>query len=531
MRTGLHFMWTTPEERAVVHATISLTRKQQRHNRKLAARPRVQHSAIDDAGPPQALHAGDVIEYFSRAFVWGDSRGFRRAVVTSVDGGSSGNFPISVDTAEAMPTDTMVKLIKARSSKLVAGLWRKQRTFRLLPGTFVAPNRAGALKTALEGAVTAACEAVREALEDACGEIVPETPQSSVCSSPDRVSGSEDVHAPSVHDSANLAPPHSGGAFATSWPNAAREESFVRSSVDEIVGFVSSEEDRELQVASAGDQPSSVSDRKAAAYMRAIPNRHARDKIRHQASKKRAQWHVPRSRKRRHLAKCAIPRSGSVIYHAKAFKPVKFEALMKSPEVMKEVEKLHDRRRSYEEPSSKKGYPYCRTVQWPDEVGQLTTCKRNGVKFPDIGSFNPCSCFGDCFLDTCSNVASASVCTPNYCKLGARCSNAPRTLDTLKLFDTGRVGLSVYTTTALDVGDVIGEYCAELTEFAASLKPNAAFVEQQTRSRVRVLVKMLKNVKAGAQVTVHYGNERWFKCACDGCWVNRTEIGGDSEEE
>uniref|UniRef100_H3H9G3 Uncharacterized protein n=1 Tax=Phytophthora ramorum TaxID=164328 RepID=H3H9G3_PHYRM len=105
-----------------------------------------------------------------------------------------------------MPTDMMVKLVKARSSKPVPGLWRKTRTFQLVPGTFVAPNRAGALKTALEGPVTAAYEAVREALEDACGEIVPETPQSSVCSSPDRVSGLEDVPAPGAPSSAISAP-------------------------------------------------------------------------------------------------------------------------------------------------------------------------------------------------------------------------------------------------------------------------------------------------------------------------------------
>ncbi|KAG3205265.1 hypothetical protein PC128_g1502 [Phytophthora cactorum] len=29
---------------------------------------------------------------------------------------------------------------------------------------------------------------------------------------------------------------------------------------------------------------------------------------------------------------------------------------------------------------------------------------------------------------------------------------------------------------------------------------------------------MTKDVKAGAQITVHYGNERWFKCACEVCW-------------
>jgi hypothetical protein len=46
-----------------------------------------------------------------------------------------------------------------------------------------------------------------------------------------------------------------------------------------------------------------VSNQKAAAYLRAIPNRHARAKIRHQLQKMRAQWHVPRSRKRRHLVR------------------------------------------------------------------------------------------------------------------------------------------------------------------------------------------------------------------------------------
>jgi hypothetical protein len=191
---------------------------------------------------------------------------------------------------------------------------------------------------------------------------------------------------------------------------------------------------------------------------------------------------------------------------------------------------------------------------------------------PDLGSFDACECFGDCFWDTCSNVASASFCTPKYCKLGARCSNALRTLDTLSLYDTGRVGFGVFTTTDLDVG----EYCGELTDFPAvvegqppqalkqnrgytllynakssngnyvyvdalrcgsvtrfichSCNPNAAFVEQQTRSRVRVLVKMIKNVAAGAQITVHYGNERWFKCACDQCWQEPIQVEDSSDE-
>jgi hypothetical protein len=327
-----------------------------------------------------------------------------------------------------------------------------------------------------------------------------------------------------------------------------------------------------------GDQPSSVSDQKAAAYLRAIPNRHARAKIRHQSKKKRAQWHVPRSRKRRHLAKCAITRSGSEIFHAKTFKAAKSKALLKSPEVNEQLESLHARRGSFSDPAEKATRTLCRTVPWPADVEEIATCRRNGVKFADIGSVDAaCTCFGDCFWDVCSNAAAAAFCIPKYCSLNARCSNAPRTLKTLKLFDTGRVGLGVYTSTALDVGDVLAEYCGDLTEFPAlvegqaptamkqnsgytllynaksvhgnyvyvdalkcgsiarflchSCEPNAAFGELQTRARVKVLVKMTKNVSPGAQITVHYGNERWFKCACDRCWANRTEVVAHSEEE
>ncbi|ETP49124.1 hypothetical protein F442_05264 [Phytophthora nicotianae P10297] len=234
-----------------------------------------------------------------------------------------------------------------------------------------------------------------------------------------------------------------------------------------------------------------------------------------------------------------------MIYHTKTVKAVKFNKLRNSPEIKKELEILHTKRSTYSDP----------IVAWPAEIERITTCKRNGVKFPDIGSYDPCKCFGDCFWDTCTNVASASFCMPQYCKLGAICSNAPRTLSSLKLFDTGRVGLGVYTTTDLDVGDAVktntgytllyntrsvnNNYvyvdalrCGSITRFIShSCEPNATFLEQQTRSRVRVLVKMIKNVQAGAQITVHYGNERWFKCACDLCWKEPSRTGESSGDE
>jgi len=135
--------------------------------------------------PPEALHAGDSVEYFSRAFVSGDHRGHRRTVVSRVDGDADADFPISVDTGEVVPKDMMIKRIKDRSGKPVAGLWRKLRSFELVPGTFEASSRASALNKALAGAVAAAVEAVRQAVAGAVDEIVPETPQSSVCSSPE----------------------------------------------------------------------------------------------------------------------------------------------------------------------------------------------------------------------------------------------------------------------------------------------------------------------------------------------------------
>lgn len=59
-----------------------------------------------------------------------------------------------------------------------------------------------------------------------------------------------------------------------------------------------------------------------------------------------------------------------------------------------------------------------------------------------------------------------------------------------------------------------------VTRFSShSCDPNAAFVELQNQSDVKVLIKMIKSVKAGAEMLVHYGKETWFTCTCDECWT------------
>ncbi|KAE9336527.1 hypothetical protein PF008_g12970 [Phytophthora fragariae] len=449
----------------------------------------------------QTLYPADTIEYFCRAFVWGDARGRRIAVVTSVDA-SAADFPIAVNTQEVIPPDMMMKRVADRFGEPLppdAAKWRKLRTYKLISGSFASPTRASALKKLPEGVVEASMSAVREALGKVPEEIVPERP-------------------------------HQESEFYTPPARDTNEETTKTSFINDIITLVSSQEEGVTSTGPVASSAPDVSDAMVAAaatYMKSIPSRHDRGKIRNQPKKRRVEWLVPRSRKRKNLAKSAITRSGLLIYHANTVKAAQIKSGLRSPEVKFRLRNLHARRASFPETPVQETTLPIEEVSWPDNIQRIESCAASGVTFRDIGAFDPCECVGDCFQGSCKNVASATFCTSSCCQLGARCSNAPRTVKTLKLFDTGRVGLGVYTTTKLDVGDVLGEYCGELSEFPAIVEdalksgsvtrfichacdPNATFLEQQNRSSVKVIVKMIKDVKAGAQITVNYGKERWF---------------------
>ncbi|GMF27020.1 unnamed protein product [Phytophthora lilii] len=144
------------------------------------------------------------------------------------------------------------------------------------------------------------------------------------------------------------------------------------------------------------------------------------------------------------------------------------------------LEKLRACRHAYVEHKAEEDVAIRDDAVWPEEIGQIEECITNGVEFANIAEYDPCMWVGDCFMDSCLNSVAVVYCTPDGCSLGALCSNAPRTRTTLKRFATCRVGLGPYTTTCLDVG---------------------------------VVVKMIKDVKAGAEITVNYRPETWFKCA------------------
>ncbi|OWZ16384.1 Set domain-containing hypothetical protein [Phytophthora megakarya] len=182
-------------------------------------------------------------------------------------------------------------------------------------------------------------------------------------------------------------------------------------------------------------------------------------------------------------------------------------------------------------------------VEWPARIEQIVSGNAHCIALRDIRDFGSCSCSENCFLHTCNNAVSAVCCTEDNFNLQGLCSKSPRARSTLRLFASARVGLGVFTTTDLDVGDIVAEYTGDLSEFDAifegqldaalkenssytlllntkstrrkyvdvdavkrgsiaryishSCNPNVVFVEVQYRKTVKVLVRMLEDVKGG----------------------------------
>ncbi|ETL42904.1 hypothetical protein L916_06421 [Phytophthora nicotianae] len=105
---------------------------------------------------PASLYAGDTIEYYSRCFVAGDARGLRSSVVLGIKEDVAAEYPISVDTGEMIPRDMMMKLTVDRFGnrfKPQYAVWRKLRTYTLIPGTCSAPTRASVFNVAISHAI------------------------------------------------------------------------------------------------------------------------------------------------------------------------------------------------------------------------------------------------------------------------------------------------------------------------------------------------------------------------------------------
>lgn len=543
---------------------------------------------------PETLHAGDTIEYCSRAFVCGDVRGRRVSVIVRIAQGEDERYPVQIDTGEPLPLDNWLRPLADRFGNpldMEVVRWRMLKAFPLVDGAWETSSRASALQSRLETVFASAMGSVRRAqgarreetgLATVCddhddefsdgdyagsvsiAEIRPSAPGTDQLNAVHREDEDvfEEVEEPHLKGSVNVVA-HTGVASTPGNDSryTLREEQTGEAAGTSHVSCSAGQQNEETEELTTLSDKTIIA---AEEYLLSIPTRNERGKIRHQGKRKAAAWHVPRSRKKKDQAKCSATRSGLNIYHARSLKAKSVKQLLRLRGVKARLKELRAQRPAFEEVTATNA-GLAETVEWPDDVAYIEECRiPKGLTFPDVGEFDKCKCSGDCFMDTCYNAVSGVYCTKDGCGLEAKCSNAPRSRSSLKLFDTHRVGVGVYTTTALSVGDVLGEYTGKLCEYDAQVvgqpnqalkqnsgytmllhtkssrkkfvyiealecgfttrfishacNPNAAFIEKRYRQSVKVFVVMLRSVEAGAQITVNYGDETWFTCACDDCW-------------
>ncbi|ETN00950.1 hypothetical protein PPTG_17276 [Phytophthora nicotianae INRA-310] len=559
--------------------------------------------------PPETLRPGDILEYFSQGFVCGDRRGLRVGVVLQISSALGNPFPVSLDTEEPLPLTNMVRRrfdIAGTALLLDSVRWRKLRSFQLVPGVYKAPKGAARLCDALKAHLDEAFASIGAVLPSESDETSSRPPNRFV-RDPPRDDPAPRHSRPSRTPIFGIEPSPcssetTGALTANILPEGFRKTT-LQMPVEAIVDLAGDDMEQDVDgdgkedekstqtnivdalasppwsrnklrrmpsnyepitdLEAADDEPE-VSDTDVLAagdFMETVPTRWERHKRRHQRKQKAGQWREGRSRKRRHLKLCGVTRSDMRLYNAYSTKARSAKAILRIRGLRTRLRELRLRRSTYVEPSTT-GYFLPKEVPWPSDVLKTNEClNTEGVEFADVGDFGRCSCAGDCYLDTCANADGALYCTPESCNLAGKCSNAPRTLDTLKLFDTGRVGLGVYTTNqperrrrnrgvhggaervrphrrrctgpknekqhgVHDVAqhEVQEKECGSTMRFIShSCTPNAAFVEAQHRSNVKVLVRMVENVYAGTQITVDYGKQTWFRCACEQCWTRKDE--------
>lgn len=442
------------------------------------------------------------------AFVCGDPRGHRVAVILEIDDTPGASFPLAVDTCEMLPLMNKMKRIADRHGNRFedgGAKWRTVRSFDLVAGRVEGPTRRKMLSDALPGIIEQAVNSTAKQLHAACEEDAGSSTElefsavgvnpggsvgeplraSSTVADADTDGAIAEVNTP-LHDSAclseedaaptefqsvveashevvNIAASRASSAVVTTpsvvvidvevagneKPSGSNEDVCLRgdpSAADARAARTNEIASGEVTLGGALSKPSEStiacekSDEfagtcpaaspteqelvEASDYLAKIPTRYQRAKIRHQAKKRPGQWSVSRSRKRRYQMKCSVTKSGSNIYHARSLKAQKIKKLLRSPGVLGRMRVLHKRRPVYAEPTQDDRL-IMDEVQWPAGINEIDECVTNGITFPDIGDYHSCECVGDCFMDTCANINTAVYCTPDCCKLGALCSNAP----------------------------------------------------------------------------------------------------------
>ncbi|OWZ21584.1 Set domain-containing hypothetical protein [Phytophthora megakarya] len=154
-------------------------------------------------------------------------------------------------------------------------------------------------------------------------------------------------------------------------------------------------------------------------------------------------------------------------------------------------------------------HPLQHTSALPKYLGLLMEVP-DGAIVRDIGDGDPCKCVWDYFPDTCRNATFSIYCTPDCWPLEAKCKNAPSTLSTIKLYDTGRVDLGAFTTKYLEVGEVVGEYSGHLCQYEALVEGQSAAAIKQNSGYM-----VLLNANTVSRKYVYAETLKFLSHACD----------------
>ncbi|ETM30589.1 hypothetical protein L914_21734 [Phytophthora nicotianae] len=188
-----------------------------------------------------------------------------------------------------------------------------------------------------------------------------------------------------------------------------------------------------------------------------VPTLAQREAPYHRRKVGKVDYHVSKSRKIRYQNRRAPMRSGTNIFHAHNLKAKTMKDLFRMPGMRANLMNVRKKKPGYIPPSQ------------PDLNG-CDTCHgacSEGLYFVDAGDVDPCLCVGDCFAHCCRNADTAFYCTPDICRLDTLCSDAPRTHPGLRIYNTRRLGLGVYTTQKLCAGEIVAEYCGKMQEYEA----------------------------------------------------------------
>lgn len=554
-------------------------------------------SPTSTSRPRRTLFPGDTIRYCSPAFVVGSPQGLRQAVVVAID--PDDEHPVRINGFELLTQWTYLTVILDCQGAVVSDKWSMLKFWTLTKGRFSARTQQSRLNEALRGVISESFEVIRRTVaqghlpwaaslatddaEDQDDEGQDDAPIRNAINSSPRVSAAvgEDTDTtndrptvestacvgPEVVDVAELAP------FEELMTHAQRRAKHHRGRDRHGAGTVSRKSRHKKQRKAIRDSQN--------VYHARAPEPERLQRFMRIPAVKEALIRLREERSQRRSTLLAAISPGS--QHDGDTRPQPSDQSLTPPEVQHacngsvssgdctgaastegeeaQLTVIESDEDCVAAPISKPLQEQPRqAVDWPADVVRIKAqMNPNGILFTALDDYGPCTCLevGDCYRDKCENSQMGVYCTEENCALGGGCGNSPRELESLRLFRSATMGLSVFTTGPVNAGVVVAEYCGMLEAIEGttgdvpikhntgyslihpvkardgkfvyieplthgsiarflnhSCAANCVFAPAQYADKATVLVVSTRFIRANEELTVTYSGELWFDCKC-----------------